>query len=133
MGRRLAFVVAAGLGLSGCCLGGGCYIQPQNIALANWDGFGPLPKPNKVKRAKVRETAEATASEDNSPNEQDLARLTPYTREWGAAFDAMNRAADEKLRKKLIICRDCMPPQPEDQTSSVTPKHMAGGYLPVRQ
>src|SRR5450631_1370908 len=119
MSRRLLFVIAAGWALSGCCLGSGCYISPPTGALTNWDGFGPLPKRNNRKPLKVRQTSEAVASEDDSPNEEDLAKLRPYSREWGAVHDAIDRAADVKLNKKLIICRDCMPP---DQTGSIAPR-----------
>jgi hypothetical protein len=40
----------------------------------------------------------------------------------GSCLDAINRAADAKLKKKLIICRGCMPPELDDQTGSITPK-----------
>jgi hypothetical protein len=134
MSRRWVFVIAAGLVLSGCCLGSGCYIQPPTNALTSWDGLVPLPKRNKVKRAKVRKTSdEAVASEDNSPSEEELAKLRPYSKEWGAVRDAIDRAADAKLKKKLIICRDCMPPEPEDQAGSIAPQRAAGGYLSFRQ
>ncbi len=46
----------------------------------------------------------------------------PYSKEWGAALDAINRAADAKLKKKLIICQGCMPPELDDQTGSIAPK-----------
>jgi hypothetical protein len=71
---------------------------------------------------KVRTTSEPTEAEDNSPSEEELAKLKPYSREWGAVRDAIDRADDARLRKKLIICRDCMPPEPDDQTGSIAPK-----------
>lgn len=120
MSGRLAFVIAAGLALSGCCLdGSGCYTPPTAGALISWDGLGPLPKPQHAKPLRVRSTIDTAAPEDNSPNEEDLAKLRPYSKEWGATLDAMNRAADAKLRKKLIICRNCMPPEPDDETGSI--------------
>jgi hypothetical protein len=122
MSRRLAFVIAAGSALGGCCMGSGCYIRPQTYALTSWDGLGSLPKRNNVKPAKFRKTTVAVASEDESPSEEELAKLRPYSKEWGAALDAINRAADAKLRKKLIICRGCMPPEQDDQTGSIAPK-----------
>ena len=131
MSRRFAFVIVAGLALSGCCLGSGCYyIPPPTSALTSWDGLGSLPKRNHVKRVKVRETSETPVSEDNSPpsEEEQLAKLRPYSREWGAVFDAINRAHDAKLKEKLIICRDCMPPDPDDQ-ASIAPKRTVEGYL----
>ena len=128
MSRRLLFVIAAGLALSGCA-GSQRYIQPPTIALANWDGFGPLPKRNHVKPVKVRKTSEDVVSRDSSPSEDELSKLKPYSQEWTAALDGINRAADDKLRRKLIICRGCMPPETGDQTSSIA----VGGSLSFRQ
>ena len=137
MNSRLVFVIAAGLALSGCCIdGSGCYVhyvQPPTIALGSWDGLGPLPKRNTVKKPakRVPKTSVVVTSEDDSPSEEALSKLKPYSKEWGAVLDAINRAYDDKLKKKLIICRVCMPP--EDQTGSVAEQHAAGGYLPSRQ
>jgi hypothetical protein len=47
----------------------------------------------------------------------------------GAALDAINRASDDKLKRKLIICPVCMPPELDDQTGSIGPKRAAEGYL----
>jgi hypothetical protein len=133
MVRRLAFLIVAGLALSGCCMdGSGCYVPTPNKALASWDGLGPYPKRNHVKRLKIRTTNEAAASEDNSPSEEELSKLRPYSQEWGAALEAINRAADSKLKKKLIICRDCLPREPDDQTGSIASQNEAG-YLPFRR
>jgi hypothetical protein len=133
MSRRLAFLIVT-VALSGCCLdGSGCYIPPPNNPLASWDGLGPRPKRNHVERSKVRKTNEAVVSEDNSPSEEELSKLRPYSEEWGAVLEAINRAADAKLRKKLIICRDCMSPEPDDRTGSITSKGAVGGYLPFRR
>jgi hypothetical protein len=129
MSRQLAFVIVAGLAVSGCCAGSGRYIQPPPNALASWDGLGPLPKRNKVKRVKVQMTSEDVASEETSPNEDELSKLKPYSKEWTAVLNAINRAADDKLKKQLIICRGCMPSETVDQTGSIA----AGGYLSSRQ
>jgi hypothetical protein len=128
MNRRLLFVMVAGLALSSCA-GSGSYIQPPATALASWYGFGPLPKRNHVKRVKVRKTSEDVVSGDSSPSEDELSKLKPYSQEWTAVLDGMNRAADDKLRRKLIICRGCMPPETDDQTSSIA----VGGSPSFRQ
>ena len=128
MSRRLLFVIAAGLALSGCAESGR-YTQPPTTALANWDGFGPLPKHNHVKRLKARKTSDAVASKDSSPTEDELSKLKPYSQEWTAVLEGINRAADDKLRRKLIICRGCMPPETGDQTSSIA----VGGSASFRQ
>ncbi len=122
MTRRLVVVIAVGQALSGCCPGIGCYIPPPTSGLTSWDGLGPLPGNNNVKRAKVRKPSVAVASEDNSPREEDLVWLRPYSKEWGAVRDAIDRDADAKLKEKLIICRGCMPPEQDDQTGSIARK-----------
>jgi hypothetical protein len=131
MSRRLVFVFAAGLALGGCCLGSGCYIQPPTGALASWDGLGPAPKRFQARavRVKVQTTSETVASGESSPSEADLAKLKPYSKEWTAMLGAINRAADDELKKKLVICRGCLPSEPDDRTGSIAD----GGYLPARQ
>lgn len=62
------------------------------------------------------------ASGDASPKESELAALKPYSEEWWSVRDAIDRAAEVKLAKKLIICRDCMPSKPDDLTGSIAPK-----------
>jgi hypothetical protein len=128
MSRRLLFVIVAGLALSGCA-GSGRYIQPPTIALANWDGLGRLPKRNHVKPVRVRKTSDDVVSRDSSPGEDELSRLKPYSQEWTAVLDGINRAAEDKLRRKLIICRGCMPSETDDQTSSIA----VGGSPSFRQ
>ena len=103
-------------------------MQPPNSALAGWDGLGALPRRTHVKRVNVRKTA-AVASKDSSPSEDELSKLKPYSKEWHAALDAINRAADDELKKKLVICRGCLPSEPDDRTGSIAD----GGYLPARQ
>jgi hypothetical protein len=120
MNRRLIFVIAAGFALSGCCLGSGRYIPPQSRALTLWDGLGPVPVLHKVKPARVRKKSEAVVSDDESSKEAELATLKPYSEEWWSVRDAIDRAAEVKLSKRLIICRDCMPSKPDDQTGSIT-------------
>jgi hypothetical protein len=122
MSRRLVFVIAAGLTLTGCCLGSGCYIQPPTGTLTSWDGLGPLPVRNHVKSAKSRKKSEAVASDDASPKEAELATLKPYSEEWWSVRDAIDRSDEVKLAKRLIICRGCMPSKPDDQTGSIAPK-----------
>jgi hypothetical protein len=122
MSRRLVIMIAAGLVLSGCCSGSGFHIQPPTSVLTRWDRLGPLPKRKNVKSAKAREQSETVASDDDSPKEAELAALKPYSEEWWSVRDAIDRADEVKLAKKLIICRDCMPSKPDDRTGSITPK-----------
>ena len=128
MSRRLLFVIVAGLALSGCAESAR-YVQPPTNGLASWDGLGSVPKRNHVKRIKAQKKSEAVASKDSSPSEDELSKLKPYSQEWTAVLDGINRAADDELRRKLIICRGCMPPETDDQTGSIA----AGGSLSFRQ
>lgn len=125
MARRLAFAIAAGLALGGCSHDGFGYSVPRSAALPEFAH-------QHVKLAKARNTSNTAVSsketaEDVSPREDELSKLKPYSREWHAALDAINRAADDELKKKLIICRGCA--APEDQTGSLGQKRRAGGYL----
>jgi hypothetical protein len=120
MNSRLVFVITAGLTLSGCCAGSVHYIPPPSSALTRWDGLGRLPKTKNVKPARARKKIETVASGDASPKETELAALKPYSKEWWSVRDAIDRADEVKLAKKLIICRGCMPKEP-DQTGSIAP------------
>jgi len=127
MARRLAFAIAAGLALGGCCHNGFEYSAPHSNSLTK---LVPLPKTSHVKLTKARGISETvTASKDPSPKEDELSKLKPYSKEWHAALNAINQAADDELRKKLVICRGCELPASEDQVSSIWPKPTSGGYL----
>jgi hypothetical protein len=118
MSRRFVFLFAAGFTLASCSHGNVSYIQPPNIALTSWDGLGPIPVLNKIKSTKARKKNEIVLSQETSSGESQLAALKPYSDEWWSVRDAIDRAADVRLAKKLIICRDCMPSNP-DQTASI--------------
>jgi hypothetical protein len=119
--KRLAFVITAGLALTGCCAGSARFIQPTSSALTRWDEVVHPAKTKNVKSAKARKQDETVASSGDSAQEAELAGLKPYSAEWWSLRDAIDRAAEVKLAKKLIICRDCMPSKPEDQTGSIAP------------
>ena len=128
MSKRLAFTITAGLVLSSCSHGSGCYLPPPTSTLASWDGLGAVSGPNKAKSKKTQKPTSAqersgpTASDDASPEESELAGLKPYSGQWWSVRDAIDRADEVKLAKKLIICRGCMPSKPDDQTGSIAPK-----------
>jgi hypothetical protein len=96
--------------------------------LTGWDGLGPFPVRNlgpfpvRNKPAKTRKQSKAVASDDDSSKEAELATLKPYSEEWWSVRYALDRAAEVKLSKMMIICRGCMPSKPDDQTGSITPK-----------
>jgi hypothetical protein len=120
MSRRFVFLFAAGCTLASCSHGNVSYIRPPNIALTSWDGLGPIPERNKIKSTKARKKNGTVLSQDTSPDEESqLAALKPYSNEWWSVHDAIDRAAEARLAKKLIICRNCMPSNPDDQTASI--------------
>jgi hypothetical protein len=126
MSKRLALAITAGLVLSGCSHGSGCYLPPPSSTLTSWDGLGPDPAANKAKSTKAQKSTNAqgtggTTATGSAPEETALAELKPYSGEWWSVRDAIDRAAEVKLAKKLIICRDCMPSKPDDSTGSVAP------------
>jgi hypothetical protein len=122
MNRRLVFAITAALTLSGCSLGSECCIQPKTSTQTGWDGLGAVPVHNKVKFAKARKKSGTMASRGASTKESELAALKPYSEEWWSVRDAIDRAAEVELAKKLIICRDCMRSKPDDLTGSIAPK-----------
>lgn len=129
MARRLAFAFAAALALGGCCQDIRGYVPPSNAR-----EFGPIPKPKHVKRIRSRHSSKASLSSNHaSPSEHELAKLEPHSKEWVSALDALNQAADDELRKKLMICRGCDQRVDEDQTSAVWPTRAADGYLSLQR
>jgi hypothetical protein len=130
MARRLAFAIAAGLALGGCCHDMGSYVPPSNAQAK----FVLLPKPHHMKRARPRHTANTeVTSNANPPSENELSKLAPDSKEQLADLDAIDRAADDELRKKLVICRGCTQPAPDGQLSSIWPTRAAQGYLAIQK
>jgi hypothetical protein len=66
--------------------------------------------------------SEAVASDNESSKEAELATLKPYSEAWWSVRDAIDRAAEINLSKKLIICRGCAPSQLDDHTGSIAPQ-----------
>jgi hypothetical protein len=128
MGKRLVFAITSGLVLSSCSHGSGCYLPPPSSTLTSWDGLGSDPTANKAKSPKARKSANAqemggpTEPGDAAPEETALAGLKPYSEDWWSVRDAIDRAAEVKLAKKLIICRDCMSSKSDESTASITPQ-----------
>src|ERR1700722_15303093 len=120
MARRLAFTIAAGLALSGCCHEMGSYVPPSNEP----SKFASHPKPHHAKQTKPRHASNLEVTSNAiPPSENGLAKLDTD------AIDAINRAADDELRKKLIICRGCAPAARDGYVSSIWPTRAAEGFL----
>jgi hypothetical protein len=133
MTRHLLFVIAAASALGGCCgLGSVCFVPPPPSKLTSWDGLGPYPKRDHRKVAKVRKISDPAKSEI-SPNERELAALKPYSKEWWVVRQALDRGADDKLAKRMIICRGCLPSEVEYPTGSIDNFRRAPVSLPVSE
>jgi hypothetical protein len=124
MARRLAFTIAAGLALSGCCHDMGSYVPPSN-ELAK---FASHPKPHHAKPTKPRHASNLEVTSNISrPNENGVPKLDTD------AIDAINRAADDQLKKKQVICRGCAQQAPDGQSNSIWPTRAADGYLSIQK
>jgi hypothetical protein len=128
MARRLACAIAAAIALSGCCHDIGSYVPPSNAQAK----FAPLPKFHHVKRSKPISNTTLT-SNAIPPSGDELSNLDHGSTEWYAALDAINRAADDELRKKLVICRGCEQPVADIQLSSTWPTRAADGFLSIQK
>jgi hypothetical protein len=121
--KCIAFLVA-GLMLANCCaLGIGC--APQSGAPVAWDGLGPAPtdetqplelqptKPARAKRAIIVGPVGAAAAEPNS----ELQPKGSWEKQQAADQDD-----EARLKRKLVICRACLPSEParDDATGSVS-------------
>ena len=124
MARRLAFTIAAGLALSGCCHEMGSYVPPSN-ELAK---FASHPKPHHAKRTKPRHASNLEVTSNVSPPDENGDPKLDTD-----AIDAINRAADDELKKKLVICRGCAQPAPNGQLNSIWPTRAAEGYLSIQK
>jgi hypothetical protein len=115
----LAFVATA---LAGCCVSGnGCYAPVANVPLA-WDGLGTAPtelgqpgenrarKTSRPKREIIVGPIDAVAAEPKPKLEG---------REAYLAQEAADRADEDRLTKKLVICTNCMPRSKPEATGAV--------------
>lgn len=111
--KRLALLTAASFILASCCGGTQGYLHPATGTRDNWGRL--VPTPNKLHPAARKKRATVAARPADSPTEeafsqeQALDGLRPYSKEWWSVRDAIDRASEANLGKKLIICRDCMP------------------------
>ena len=112
--KCIAFLIAA-LVLSNCCaLGGGCAPTGMSPVAMDGDGLGAPPpeeeapapdevRPNQdmpIKRKKMAASSDATAAgKYHDARGKDQFEMQ----------QAADEADDEKLKRKLVICSDCMP------------------------
>ena len=118
-----AFTAAA---LAGCCASGnGCYVPVPGVPTA-WDGAGTRPseggrpddaappRPQAARRA--RSNTEVIIGPITSAREE----ATPHTEQEWAQKEAADRAADAKLTRQMMICRDCMPARDDEVSGSAS-------------
>jgi hypothetical protein len=121
--RCITFLFAA-IALAGCCVSGnGCYAPSPGAPIA-WDGLGLAPtktahateyRPRTTTRPKTENIIGPIGDVVAEPNPR------PQGKDTWAEQEAADRADEEKLAKKLMICRDCLPaPARDDATGSVT-------------
>jgi hypothetical protein len=113
MTRGLVVALAAGLALGGCCHDIGSHV-PHSSAQAQ---FHPASKPHQLKRSKPRIAVDST--------------VTPT--DIFQSEDELSQSAIDALRKKLVICRGCEDPAPNDVVSAVWPTRAAEGYLSLQK
>jgi hypothetical protein len=108
--RSIAFLFAA-VALAGCCVSGsGCYAPLPGTPTA-WDGLDPAPT-GTIARPKNEIVIGPLGDVPVEP---------PKPQEAWAQQEAADRADEAKLKKQLMICRNCLPaPAHDDTAGSVT-------------
>ena len=120
MSRRLMLAIAAGSAFA-VCPGSGCYGQAWTVAVPSSKAAGTIPMRENVEPAKVNGSGAPVVTDHESPNEDELTNLKPYSKEWWSVRDSLDRAADADLSKKIIICQGCTTTAPADQVDATTP------------
>jgi hypothetical protein len=119
----LMLAIAASVAATGCGVGVICYARSSTYTIASHDGLGSLPQKDAENSGTSRETSEPVASDAALPGEAELAALKPYSPQWWSVRDAIDRAADAQLAKKLIICQGCFPSEHDDGTGLATAEY----------
>jgi hypothetical protein len=126
LARLIVFALTAAA-LAGCCASGnGCYVPVPGVPTA-WDGAGTRPSeggrpddgvpPRRQAAARrARPNTEVIIGPITSAREE----ATPHSEQEWAQKEAADRAADAKLTKQLMICRDCMPARDDDVSGSAS-------------
>jgi hypothetical protein len=119
--KCIAFLFGA-VALAGCCASSnGCYAPLPGTPTA-WDGLGPAP-------TEVDQATEYRPNKNARPKEivigpiGDLPVEPPKldAKEAWTQREASDRADEAKLKKQLMICRNCLPATANDDTiGSVT-------------
>ena len=119
--RSIAFLFAA-VALAGCCVSGnGCY-APLPGTPTPWDGLDPAPTGTAAQATEYRPRKIARPKNEIIIGPiGDVPVEPPKPQEAWAQQDAADRADEAKLKKQLMICRNCLlAPAQDDTAGSVT-------------
>jgi hypothetical protein len=118
--KCIALLVAA-LVLANCCISGsGCAPPGGPVA---WDGLGPAPSENtqpvEPRSNRVRSKSEIIVGPIGAAEGQQNGRLLP--RDSWEQQQAADQDDEMRLKRKLMICRDCGTREPtrDDPTASM--------------
>jgi hypothetical protein len=110
--KCLAFVIAA-LALAGCCAFGTTCDVPTAGPHAAWDGLGPVSNDN-ARPAKVSRPREASArSTSEVHGESSLQARDKWEQQ-----EAVNKAEEARLSRRMIICNGCSAKSSESSSES---------------
>jgi hypothetical protein len=127
MSKFIALILAS-TALAGCCVSGhGCYSPLPGVPLA-WQGLGPAPteaaqltedrpsqptedRPRKPSRSK-KEVIIGPIGELAAEAKRKLEGIDPLVQQ-----EAADRADEEKLAKRLMICGNCLPARSNDEAT----------------
>jgi hypothetical protein len=97
------------------CVGDGFGAAPSAHSLA-WDGH----EPNNSYRPRSVDGHPATGNvQQPTEREANLAKVPRNSPEWWVQQEAIAADADGKLSKKLMICRGCLPPEPDARALAI--------------
>jgi hypothetical protein len=121
MSKYIALIFAS-TALAGCCLSpNGCYAPLPGAPIA-WDGLGTAPTESETTGAtevRPRKTARQKKEIILGPIGAAAAEPKPQLtgREAYLQQEAADRADEEKLTKRLMICSNCLPARTSDDAS----------------
>lgn len=97
----------------------GCAMAPQTHLASDpafkparyaWDGAGEDPN-------RPRAASQPTRAAVHSERSRSQAGLQPYSKEWWQAQDGTEAEQDARVNRSLVICQDCLRPQPQAEDS----------------
>jgi hypothetical protein len=115
--RCIVFLVGA-VALAGCCVSGnGCYAPLPGTPTA-WDGLDPAPTGTAAQATEYRPRKIARPKNEIIIGPLgDVPAEPPRPQEAWAQQEAADRADEAKLKKQLMICRNCLPAPAHDDTT----------------